>query len=123
MQVSNLHHQHADQPKGTASPGSYRINDHLVFSMDIEELAAGEGWVPFKCVSIIKHMTHHVWPSSAAICVQQLTSVQKSSLFAALRTVPTLQVGRAGAMMFKWRWSCWIRTCEKPCGTTVRRDS
>ena len=47
MQASNLQHRHADEPEGSPPPEIYRVNDRLIFSVDIEELSDG-GWHPFK---------------------------------------------------------------------------
>lgn len=46
-QASNLQHRHADRPEGSPPPEIYRVNDRLVFSIDIEELS-DKGWRPFK---------------------------------------------------------------------------
>ena len=48
-QVSNLRHRHANEPHAATSPSIYTINDHLVFSIDIEELVPRKGWIPFRC--------------------------------------------------------------------------
>ena len=60
-QVSNLRHRHANEPQAATSPSIYRINDHIVFSIDIEELVPNKGWVPFRCRMVFPLASMLAW--------------------------------------------------------------
>ena len=51
LRTVNVNH-HLVGEKSPPTAGTYTINDDIVFSIDIEEFKAGQGWVPFRAKDV-----------------------------------------------------------------------